>query len=203
MLNFLKSELSSQELEAIKKKTMIFKPGVDESFQNTKPLDLRKKVHINGWHNNNKGQVEVIKACKELELPVITVGRSSSEAYSNYCKSFNYGEILNALSKRDLNKVYNESRVYVNASLYENHSASVCEAIACGCRIVSSSNHLANREYDKPGYYVYKWGDFDDLKAKILEAYHSTEDQKNEYWTHERLAQENSNLFRTLVPKLF
>jgi len=196
MINFLKSELTSDEINKIDKKTVIFKPGIDSIFQNTKSFDLRDKVHINGWHSYNKGQSEVIKACRDLNLPVVTAGPISDERYINYCKSFHYGEILDSLSKNELNKLYNETKVYVTASLYENHSASMCEAIACGCLIVSSSNHLANCEYDKSGFYVYEWGNYDNLKETILKAYYCNEKQENEYWTHSQLAKEYHKIFQ-------
>lgn len=201
MLAFLKSELSQEEMTAVRSKTVIFKPGIDPKFTNAKPLSQRSQVHVNGWYCHNKSQAEVIKACLALRLPVTTAGATANEGYVKYCKSFNYGTVLGDLGKEELNKVYNDSRVYVTASIQENHSASMCEAIACGCRIVSSSTHLANPEYTKSGFKIYKCGDFDDLKSKILEAYNSNDEQNNDIWTKERLAKEYDKLFRKLTIK--
>lgn len=194
---FLKSELDSAELTRIDKKFVVMRPGVLPLFRNTTPYHTRQFVHTNGWYSFQKCQADVIKACKSLNLPVVTAGRISQDrgAHLEYCRSFGYGTIFEGVDKDKLNDIYNQSRVYVVSSLFESHSTSMCEAIACGCKIVSSSHHVANGEYNGPGFYIYKWGDFDDLKAKIRAAYESQDATHLPYSTTSEIADKYHKLW--------
>jgi glycosyltransferase involved in cell wall biosynthesis len=168
-------------------------------FQNEAPFEDRELVHTNGWYSFQKCQADIIKACKSLKLPVLTAGRVGADrgAHFNYCLSLKYGTVLEDTTKLQLNRIYNKSRVYVVPSLFEIHSTSMCEALACGCQVVSSSHHLANNEYQ--GLFIFRWGDFDDLKDKILQAYYCTNHQDHPRVSPADLAQVYQRLFSNKI----
>lgn len=191
------SRVSERYGTAIENNIRILLPGVDSNIRHF--TADRVWVHTNGRYMKLKNHVAVIRACKVAGLPVITAGGSYDDSSYQDCLDEKYGTILTECDKNKLADIYNRTRVYVCASINEMCSASVCEAILCGCLIVSSSAHLGNSNYYKPGYWVYESGNQDDLLAKIIEAYHADVHQTNPAWTVKFLAEKLLEIFRRYI----
>lgn len=195
MFAFLHERIDDDEIERIYRKTKIMLPGITPVFSDAgKPLTERKLVHINGRFERRKRQHMVIEACKDLNLPVIAIGWVADQKYFLECEGLNYGQLRGPLSKEELHQVYNDTRVYVCASVRELNSGSVNEAIACGCNVLSSAGHFANDVFTKSGYAVFQ--DEQDLRAKLQAMYNSPSPQANEWWSIERLANEYLKLYQ-------
>jgi glycosyltransferase involved in cell wall biosynthesis len=191
-------------------KFVLVQPGVDERFQNTgKPLSQRNLVHCNGNYSAQKGFGILMEACKELSLPLVMCGNPSNNAgfYHGLIENIDWRAsqlyALGIKNEEQLAEIYNETRVYVCGSDRELSSTSVCEAIACGCRVVSSSRHLANSNWLKSGYYVFNYSDPSGLKDVLFRAYHSDDPQENETWNSQRLSDTYERLFLSMIGPTF
>jgi len=175
-------------------KIVEMKPAVHPDIY---PMNLpRDGVHLNGRYDRNKGHLRVLRACKELEVRVSVAGHPQYVDVYNECLREGYGEVLGELSKDELRLQYNRAKVYVCASGVEVSSTSVCEAIACGCVVVSSPTHLMNSSFTKPGYIVY--ASEDTLKDSIKQAL-KVKKQENGYWTDTMLVNAYEELFLSLA----
>lgn len=180
-------------------KTYSLLPAVDKEIVcDDTPWDDRVYVHINGSYDRNKGHATVIAACKKLGFPVVTAGPPVDREVHGECLALGYGEVYGEMSKARLSSVYNRTRVYVCASEKEICLTSICEAIKCGCNVVSSSTNWGNSNYDKPGFWTYQYNSLKDLTEKIEAAY-SYPQQQNTYWSEERLALEYFKIFENCI----
>lgn len=186
----------------IKHKVHRLLPAVDRDIKNKITRWKEKNlVHINGRYDDNKGQFSVIKACKDLELPVVTAGSVFMQEEYNKCLSLEYGDVRKEQTKKQLSDVYNHSRVYVCASEKEICNTSICESIKCGCVVVSSSTNWGNTNYQERGFYVYQYGSEKSLKKQIEKAYYSDGVQQNKFWDEEVLSNKYLEIFKKAVNK--
>lgn len=177
--------------DKVMNKIMHVLPGVHEDISYAERD--RTYVFSNGRYVKNKGMLSVIKCCKELNIPVVTAGTIQNDLYYQECLAEEYGEVLGHLSKRELSDLYNKSKVYVCASWYELSSASVCEAIACKCLVLSTSKHVANSNWHEEGYFTFD--SEEEMKEKLISLYHSDHKQCNSYWDAAKLVAEYNNVF--------
>lgn len=185
----------------IEHKTEVTLPAVDSIFTNKgKPAKDRPLVHVNGRYIKHKRALDVLRVCKDLKLPVCVSGFPQDQEYYRACMGVGYGEVLTEKDKPALCDILNESRLYVCASDMEVCSASVSEAIACGCNVLASEvYHPGNSNFTEEGYFLY---DGTNLHEAMEKAYYSDAVQRNGFWTPEMLAEAYSNAFSKMVPKL-
>lgn len=199
ILDACRPTLSATQINFIDNRIVNFQPGVHPDIQNygTRVGD-RPLVHINGRYRPLKNQHAVIQACKELGLPVVCAGWPTGhridDGYFRQCCDLKYGELLEVQDKKQLCEIYNRTRVYVCASENEVCSTSVCEAIACGCRVVSRNTHQGNANFQKPGYFVYE--EASGLQDAISLAYNSDCNQENEIWYFDRVIEQYHRLLQ-------
>lgn len=174
-------------------------PAIDSMFRGEKPLSERKLVHINGRYNANKGQLDVIRACKELGVPVVTAGWATDYDYYRECKNEAYGDVRTQITQHELVSLLNDTKVYVCASQYELISASIGEALACGCCCVTSDGNKAAPDL---GISIYEYGNQEDLVAKIKSAYESEQVPQARMWSVSRLAVEYLRIWAKAAPEL-
>jgi len=182
-----------------KSKLFYMLPAIHPTFRNEKPLEERKLVHINGRYSRIKGHLEVIKACKELQVPVVTAGWITDEAYYQTCRNEEYGDVKSRLDHEALNSILNDTRVYVCASQYELAATSVGEALECGCLCLASTGYAAGPDFNLP---TYEYGNQKDLVAKLKTIYESDRSPTVRMWSVRRLAVEYLRIWVKAAPEL-
>lgn len=176
-----------------REKSVVVHPAVDPAvFRDLgQPRDI---VHSNGRYEPLKNFSELLRACKSLGLPAVIAGHTPpGSTERKECEAVGHGTLLGEVKHYELAGLYARARVYVCPSRHELHSASVCQAIACGCTVLSSDAHWANGEYAALGYFTYRYGDLKDALAK---AWEWKGGQENTTWTPERLAAEYAAAYR-------
>lgn len=159
-------------------KTIIIPPMVDTVFKNNH-ID-RRFVHTNGRYDRFKRHAFVLKACKDLNLPCITAGFIQDKAYYDECGLLE-GTLLGLATPEQLANIYNQSRIYVCASLAECNSGSVHEAIACGCCVLADGrNHDGIHDLDKKGVILYH--DDTEFYRLLPMLYQNPEPQENIFY---------------------
>lgn len=161
--------------------------SVDDDFFKNENKE-KKFIHVNGRYNINKNQLFLIKICKKLNLPLITSGYVQNYKYFLDCFNENYGEVYGECSAKQINEILNKTKIYVCCSNREICSTSICEAIHCGCLILSTSTHLSNSEFKEEGYFIYENKNEDEFVEKLLKIYNGNYDQKNKIITTKELA---------------
>jgi len=196
-------EKLSRQVPNVAGKIKIVLPAVDPVFKDVgKPVNERRLVHCNGRYVPKKRMLDVLCACKDLNLPVSVSGYPQVESYYKECLDVGYGKVLGELGKSDLCDLLNETRLYATASEIEICSASVSEAIACGCKVLSSDRyHPGNSNFTRAGYFTYDGSD-ENLKDALKEAYCSDCSQENVFWTPAMLADSYHKVFLKVTKKL-
>lgn len=169
-------------------------PGVNPIFTNHH-FD-RSLVVMAARYVDLKNQKDVILACKNLGLPLIITGTVQDQKYFNECCQIQWGVLLKLIPQSQLAMLLGAAKVCVCASIYEVCSASICEAINCGCLVVTSSTHQGISNFTKPGCFVYEQGNFEDLQEKINLAYNANTKQANHCWSVRELCEFQLRLFR-------
>jgi len=125
----------------------------------TKEDDLRKKYQLPekfvlyvGDINWNKNVPGLVRACDNLDVSLIIVGRQAAQKADNVNHIENQDLVwlqkqaegnrrivlMGFVSGGELAKIYNLASVYCQPSFYEGFGLPVLEAMACGCPVVAS-----------------------------------------------------------------
>ncbi|HUW22045.1 MAG TPA: glycosyltransferase family 1 protein [Candidatus Bathyarchaeia archaeon] len=103
--------------------------------------------------NYNKNVLGLIKACLEIKMPVVIIGKQAVQSDFNPDHPENqplallikvYGDNkgvirLGFVPTKDLVAIYNLASVYCQPSFYEGFGLPLLEAMRCGCPVVSSN----------------------------------------------------------------
>lgn len=150
-------------------------------FQKTRVVWARKHVQISGKYTEKYDFLKVIRSCKMMDIPVITIGQLIDQEYYNKCFNENHGSILLNCDKKDVNDFYNFTKVYI--CNVPEIDVGMIEAMKCGCRILcSSDNELANT-FTEEGFLVYNHYDHQDFEEKLWDTYNNPRTiQQNKSW---------------------
>jgi glycosyltransferase involved in cell wall biosynthesis len=205
ILAFAETKLRAEDRLHLKNKLHYVQPAVDPIFVNKTPLSVRNLVYMSGVYNKNKSHLALLNVCKKLNLPVVTsggaMGKYAEPEYYSACCNFDYGEVRGWLSKEEVCEIYNKTKVYVCCSTRETSSTCVCEAIACGCLVVSTDAHTANTNFRSPGYWTYDPKKEDGLEEALRTAYYSSESQENSIWRASDLVDKYEEIFKDIYDK--
>lgn len=149
-----------------------------------------------------KNQLILARACTELQIPLVLLGKLQDVQYLKKCLKYECARYLGFMNEYDLYNAYSFSRCHVSASYIDATCLSSLKAASYGCNIIVSDSELS-REYfsDKVSYcnpYSYesikkaisdncvKQRD-DNLKAYVSEEYNLKDTMKTIYSAYERV----------------
>lgn len=147
--------------------------GVDECFRYHNEGPKNGIISVGRIHSR-KNQLMIIKALKGIGVPVTFIGDSNDANYYKQCvlaaNSTNNIRLHRAVEKKELSKIYKQSKVHILASWYDTPGLVNLEAGLAGCNIVSTNRGTA-REYLKDYAYYCNPDNINQIRAKVLEAY--------------------------------
>lgn len=115
----------------------------------------------------NKNLPRLIKAVKEVDIPLIMVGKALADV--NFDKSNPWNSDLLAVSQLaedkniielgfistdDLIAIYNLASLFIMPSLYEGFGLPILEAMACGCPVITSKEGSLPEVAGEAAFYV-------------------------------------------------
>jgi glycosyltransferase involved in cell wall biosynthesis len=159
---------SKMELAVIQKQfqrlpvTAIVINGVDCFFSKAKPdrfvshYQWRDFLLSVGRICRRKNQLAIIKAAKELKLPLVLIGPLNDGPYYKECRCAASGVkvlFIDSLSQQDLSAAYAAARVHALASWYDTPGLVNLEAALAGCTIVTTDRGSAKEYLGDLAYY--------------------------------------------------
>lgn len=175
------------------KKTHITLPSVLPIFAQ-KADSMRLLVHSNGRYGENKNHKLILEICKSLNLPVVVAGFVYDYNYFMKCRQVAWGTVYGDCNAQQICQILRQTKVYVCASKIEICSGSVCEAIASGCLVLSSTTHIGNTHFTQQGYHTYDTPE--ELSKKLIQIYNSNEIQQNRFWVTDDLTKHLLKIWR-------
>ncbi|MBI3559319.1 glycosyltransferase family 4 protein [Candidatus Gottesmanbacteria bacterium] len=121
-----------------------------------KPIKIKKEEFVLyvGGTNWNKNVITLVKACQKIKMPLVLVGKEFVNKNIDFSNVENQPlkEILDAarmtnnirflgfVKTKELVKLYNQAKAYVQPSIYEGFGLPVLEAMACGTPVICGRN---------------------------------------------------------------
>ena len=142
----------------VDKEVQIVTNGVDlRVFKPNKKIKKVNQVIFVGKISTIKGIPYLIRAAKNIAAKVVCVGQIRRRDY--YEDGLKNGvKFLGSLSKEELVKEYNKSKIFILPSTYEAQPLTVLEAMACGLPVVVTERAGAGIVENKRNGFVIKSG---------------------------------------------
>ncbi len=156
------------------------------------PINLQNFVLYVGDVNPSKNLPMLIKACVDLKLPLVLVGKKITEKNydKNHPENKDLAEVqklaiknpklifpLGFVSDEELVKLFNLATIYCQPSLEEGFGLPVLEAMACGCpAAVSQTSALV--EITKTNAFLFDPVSIDSMKTALKEAFSNQKKRK-------------------------
>lgn len=178
---------SLMELEILKKSFQTLPPAVivpnaaDSYFSNALPHRFINKYGINdflltvGRISARKNQLLLIKAAKELNIPLVIIGPINDGIYYQQCRQAAMGHkvsFIDTLPQEQLASAYAAARVHALISWYDTPGLVSLEAALAGCNIVTTDRGCA-REYFEDLVYYCNPNDYHSILNAIEKAWNS------------------------------
>lgn len=179
----LEADLISKDFKINPEKFFVVPNGADETFAEGEPGLFAEKYGVTdfvlyvGRIVHRKNPLGVIKACKELNLPLVIIGSSSlrEEQYFEDCKKMAQSvaniKMIGFLShdSPELRSAYAAAKVFALPSNFETPGLSALEAGLSGCNIVITSQGSTKEYFREYAWYV-NHESYSDLKRKLKDA---------------------------------
>ena len=174
---------SQKELEWIQNILFVSTPakivplGVDSLFFQGDPEWFVKKYGLKdfilcvGRLSPIKNQLSLIRAVKDLSLPLVLIGSVNNKAYALKCAGEPGGSIkyIPSLSHEELSSAYRAAKVHVQPSWFETVGLASLEAAASGTPVVITNQGAAQEYFEDKAEYVDP-GDLNSIRGGILAA---------------------------------
>jgi glycosyltransferase involved in cell wall biosynthesis len=122
-----------------------------------------------------KNQLSLIRAVKDLDVPVVLIGPVNNREYAEKCAEQADGLVkyIPALNQNELASAYCAARVHVQPSWFETVGLTSLEAGASGTPVVITDRGAAREYFNDLAYYVDP-GNPDSIRTGILSAIEQT-----------------------------
>lgn len=172
-------------------KVKVVQNGVSRQFLLEKDYELPdelKELNINsggyalqvGRIETGKNVLSTIKACKELNIPLVLIGKEGENKYfkryfSRYiekCK-MEAGEETHFLGPKNINNIipfYKHAKIHVLPSIRETPGLTSLEAGTFGCNIVTTKIGSTKEYFEDLAFYCDP-NDYDSIKGAIMSAW--------------------------------
>ncbi len=184
--------LSSSEADALvtdfgiaRERIVIAACGVETRFANATPKLFREKFGLDnfvlcvGRVDANKNQLNLIRALRDENLPLVLAGGSLAPPYLDECKKIAGANIhfLPSLSDEELGSAYAAAHTHALVSWLEVVGLVTLEAAVAGSNVVLTREHGARDYIGDAGWYCDP-GDPKSIRLAVLNAYHAPRQTK-------------------------
>lgn len=150
-------------------------------FRKKRVVWARKHVLVSGDYTEHCGFLKVVRTCKMMDIPALTVGKNIDQAYYRQCFDEGWGATLKEQPKSMLNELYSLSKICVCNTSHVD--LGMMEAMKCGCYILCSSRNEMASSFTRDGFWVYDHDSQQNFEEKLWDAYHQTRMvQQNMSW---------------------
>mgnify|MGYP001287050293 FL=1 len=209
-------ELSSDLSKYTNKKiNTIYNPCFKKIIKRRNPYKIKGQIKVLNISRfeKQKDHLTIIKAIKhsklekKIELTLVGYGSEYKKIRNEINKNRIKSKILT--NKKELDKFYKNSNLYVCSSLYEGLPTTVIEAASYCLPIISSNFKSGSKEifYNGKGGYIFKAGDYKSLSEYLIRFYNNPKSfYRKERFCRKNLhrfsIKRNTNLFLNLIKKL-
>ncbi len=166
--------------------TRIIPNAADPIFAVAKPDRFSQRYRIKdfllsvGRICRRKNQLMLIRAAKELRLPLVLIGPINDGLYYRECRRESAGQkvtFIDALTPLELASAYAAARVHALVSWYDTPGLVSLEAALAGCRIVTTDRGSACEYFGNQAFYCNP-GNIQSICKAIKDAWNSKEDNQ-------------------------
>jgi len=215
----LEADKLSQDFRISREKFWVVPNAVEQRFASADPslfvekYGLANFVLYVGRIEKNKNPLGLIKACTDLNIPLVIIGAPNigDEEYFNECKkSAEPNKNIKMIGflphdSAELSSAYAAAKAFVLPSLFEIPGLTALEAGLAGCNVAITSRG-STREYFKDYVLYLNPASQDDIREKTREAY---EKPKNDYlkqhilnnYTWERTAEKTLQAYELVLSR--
>ena len=146
----LEAELIFTNFKSEKDKIKVIYNGIGKAFESCRLIDSERKYALQvGRIELQKNTHLTIRACKELNIPLVLVGNVADNEYYKLCLEEGRDSdltVLNNKNHEELIKIYRKAKIHILPSYRETPGLVSLEAGVLGCNIVST-NVGSSKEY--------------------------------------------------------
>lgn len=154
--------------------------GVEPRYANASPKIFQEKFGLEnfvlgvGRVDANKNQLNLIRALRDENIPLVLAGGSLAPSYLDECKKIAGANIhfLPSLSDEELGSAYAAARTHALVSWLEVVGLVTLEAAVAGCNVVLTREHGARDYVGDAGWYCDP-GDVPSIRRAVLDAHHA------------------------------
>lgn len=167
-------------IQSIKEKSVVLTNGIDDIFLENKQNPKRKIIDKNiklicvAEISNNKNQLTIVKACKELiqkgyEVKLTLIGKVIDERYFHKLENENMVKYYPYCSKEEIIEHLRNADIFVMPSKHETFRLVYAEAISQGLPVIYTRNQGFDGQYQdgKVGYSV-QYNNYYEVADKIM-----------------------------------
>lgn len=196
-------------------KIEILPSGIDKDFiQRLNKVNIDRSVFPDeyvlcvGRFDENKNQLNLIKALKDTDITVVFIGGPTDNTIEYYekCKAEANENMyfLGWINNNDdlLVSAYKNAKVVVLPSFYETFGISILEGAVAGANI-SMSSTLPISKYDILSSFLFDPNDTDDIKKSITLAYNAKKNIKQsktviDNFSWDKIAKQHIELYKSI-----
>lgn len=154
--------------------------GVETRYANASPKLFREKFGLEnfvlsvGRVDANKNQLNLIRALRDENIPLVLAGGSLAPPYLDECRKIASANIhfLPSLSDEELGSAYAAAHTHALVSWLEVVGLVTLEAAVAGCNVVLTREHGARDYVGDAGWYCDP-SDVPSIRRAVLDAYHA------------------------------
>lgn len=154
--------------------------GVETRYANASPKLFREKFGLEnfvlavGRVDANKNQLNLIRALRDENIPLVLAGGSLAPPYLDECQKIASANIhfLPSLSDKELGSAYAAAHTHALVSWLEVVGLVTLEAAVAGCNVVLTREHGARDYVGDAGWYCDP-GDVTSIRRAVLDAHHA------------------------------
>ncbi len=165
---------------------LIIPNAADPLFSLAKPDHFLQKYRLKdfllsvGRICRRKNQLMLIRAARELKLPLVLIGPINDGLYYRECRREAAGNkvvFIDSLAPLELGSAYAAARVHALVSWYDTPGLVSLEAALAGCKIVTTDRGCSREYFGELAHYCDP-GKIEDICKAIRDAWNCPKDQR-------------------------
>jgi len=191
-----------------------------ENYSEEQLLKIREKYSLPQKFILNVGTIEarknllnVVKALKETEIPLVVVGKKDKKYFRKIEKEIQKNAVevffLENVSMEELAGIYRLAAIFIYPSFFEGFGIPVIEALFSGTPVITSNVSCLPEAGGKDSVYIHPENS-DDIRSKVLFLWENAAERKRrsekglefvQKFSDEKIAENLINVYREVLQK--